>query len=97
MRSKFSAIHREHSPNPRKFYAFCTSVTDTTTTSGIIASGEEQFPKTSLSNVHGMLTQCLILFSALRVLRDYLTWIGLGAIIVRDMVIRQHLKQSKLL
>ncbi|KAF5351154.1 hypothetical protein D9756_008283 [Leucocoprinus leucothites] len=54
MRSKFSAIHREHSPNPRKFYAFCTSVTDTTTTSGIIAS-------------------------------------------VRDMVIRQHLKQSKLL
>lgn len=54
MRSKFSAIHREHSPNPRKFYAFCTSVTDTATTAGIIAS-------------------------------------------VRDMVIRQHLKQSKLL
>lgn len=39
MRSKFSAIHREHSPNPRKFYAFCTSVTDTATTAGIIASG----------------------------------------------------------
>ncbi|KAF8651823.1 hypothetical protein AX16_004648 [Volvariella volvacea WC 439] len=54
LRSKFSAIHREYSPNPRKFYAFCTSVTDTTTTAGIIAS-------------------------------------------VRDMVIRQHLKQSKLL
>ncbi|KIY47327.1 G-alpha-domain-containing protein [Fistulina hepatica ATCC 64428] len=54
LRSKFSAIHREHSPNPRKFYAFCTSVTDTTTTAGIIAG-------------------------------------------VRDMVIRQHLKQSKLL
>ncbi|KAJ6608250.1 guanine nucleotide binding protein, alpha subunit [Mycena sp. CBHHK59/15] len=54
LRSKFSAIHRECSPNPRKFYAFCTSVTDTATTGGIIAS-------------------------------------------VRDMVVRQHLKQSKLL
>lgn len=54
LRSKFSAIHREYSPNPRKFYAFCTSVTDTASTAGIIAS-------------------------------------------VRDMVIRQHLKQSKLL
>ncbi|KAK0215483.1 guanine nucleotide binding protein, alpha subunit [Armillaria fumosa] len=54
LRSKFNAIHREYSPNPRKFYAFCTSVTDTATTAGIIAS-------------------------------------------VRDMVIRQHLKQSKLL
>jgi hypothetical protein len=39
LRSKFSAIHREYSPNPRKFYAFCTSVTDTATTAGIIASG----------------------------------------------------------
>ncbi|KAJ7931299.1 guanine nucleotide-binding protein alpha-4 subunit [Mycena leptocephala] len=38
LRSKFSAIHREYSPNPRKFYAFCTSVTDTATTAGIIAS-----------------------------------------------------------
>ncbi|PPQ70506.1 hypothetical protein CVT24_013276 [Panaeolus cyanescens] len=54
LRGKFGAIHREYSPNPRKFYAFCTSVTDTATTAGIIAS-------------------------------------------VRDMVIRQHLKQSKLL
>ncbi|CAK5272587.1 unnamed protein product [Mycena citricolor] len=54
LRSKFSAIHRESSPSPRKFYAFCTSVTDTATTGGIIAS-------------------------------------------VRDMVVRQHLKQSKLL
>jgi hypothetical protein len=40
LRSKFSAIHREYSPNPRKFYAFTTSVTDTATTAGIIASGE---------------------------------------------------------
>lgn len=39
LRGKFSAIHREYSPNPRKFYAFCTSVTDTATTSGILASG----------------------------------------------------------
>ena len=39
LRGKFSAIHREYSPNPRKFYAFCTSVTDTATTAGIIASG----------------------------------------------------------
>ncbi|KAF6757650.1 guanine nucleotide binding protein, alpha subunit [Ephemerocybe angulata] len=54
LRGKFAAIHREYSPNPRKFYVFCTSVTDAATTAGIIAS-------------------------------------------VRDMVIRQHLKQSKLL
>ncbi|KAI0634833.1 G-alpha-domain-containing protein [Trametes polyzona] len=53
-KSKFSAIHREHSPIPRKFYGFCTSVTDTTTTGGIIAS-------------------------------------------VKDMVIREHLRASKLL
>jgi guanine nucleotide-binding protein subunit alpha len=26
-RSKFGAIHREYSPNPRKFYGWCTSVT----------------------------------------------------------------------
>lgn len=26
-RGKFSAIHREYSPLPRKFYGFCTSVT----------------------------------------------------------------------
>lgn len=25
-RGKFSAIQREYSPNPRKFYGFCTSV-----------------------------------------------------------------------
>ncbi|KAJ7015783.1 guanine nucleotide-binding protein alpha-4 subunit, partial [Mycena alexandri] len=54
LQSKFSAIHREYSPNPRKCYVFLTSVTDTATTGGIIAS-------------------------------------------VRDMVVRQHLKQSKLL
>ncbi|KAH7910678.1 guanine nucleotide binding protein, alpha subunit [Hygrophoropsis aurantiaca] len=53
-RSKFSAIHREYSPLPRKFYGFCTSVTDTSTTAGILAS-------------------------------------------VRDMVVRRHLKQSRLL
>jgi hypothetical protein len=40
LRGKFNAIHREHSPNPRKFYAFSTSVTDTITTGGIIAAGE---------------------------------------------------------
>lgn len=40
LRSKFNAIHREYSPLPRKFYAFTTSVTDTGTTAGIIASGE---------------------------------------------------------
>jgi len=36
-RGKFSAILREHSPNPRKFYGFSTSVTDTSTTAGILA------------------------------------------------------------
>jgi len=53
-RGKFSAILREHSPQPRKFYGFCTSVTDTTTTAGILA-------------------------------------------IVRDIVVREHLKKTRLL
>ncbi|ETW75758.1 hypothetical protein HETIRDRAFT_481224 [Heterobasidion irregulare TC 32-1] len=52
-RSKFSAIQRAYSPAPRKFYGFCTSVTDTATTAGILVS-------------------------------------------VRDIVLRQHLRQSKL-
>lgn len=75
LRGKFSAIHREYSPNPRKFYAFCTSVTDTATTAGIIASGTFY-------------------------LRFHAEWVGLNNfffVLVRDMVIRQHLKQSKLL
>jgi len=53
-RGKFSAILREHSPNPRKFYGFSTSVTDTSTTAGILA-------------------------------------------IVRDLVIREHLRKTRLL
>jgi len=53
-RGKFSAILREHSPHPRKFYGFCTSVTDTSTTAGILA-------------------------------------------IVRDIVVREHLKKTRLL
>ncbi|KAH8116185.1 G-alpha-domain-containing protein [Phellopilus nigrolimitatus] len=53
-RAKFAAIQREYSPKPRKFYGFCTSVTEITTTSGILAS-------------------------------------------VRDMVVREHLKRSRLL
>ncbi|KAA1478154.1 G-alpha-domain-containing protein [Dentipellis sp. KUC8613] len=52
-RGKFSAIQRTYSPAPRKFYGFCTSVTDTVTTSGILVS-------------------------------------------VRDIVLRQNLRQSKL-
>ncbi|KAL4251985.1 P-loop containing nucleoside triphosphate hydrolase [Abortiporus biennis] len=53
-RSKFNAIQREQSPLARKFYGFCTSVTDPKTTMGILAS-------------------------------------------VRDMVMREHLKASRLL
>lgn len=53
-RSKFHAIHREYSPQPRKFYCFTTSVTDVVQTSGILAA-------------------------------------------VRDIIIRQHLKESRLM
>ncbi|KZT36488.1 G-alpha-domain-containing protein [Sistotremastrum suecicum HHB10207 ss-3] len=53
-RTKFSAIQREYSPIPRRFYGYLTSVTDITTTSGILAS-------------------------------------------VRDMIVREHLKQSRLI
>ncbi|VDC03814.1 unnamed protein product [Peniophora sp. CBMAI 1063] len=38
--SKFGAIQRSSSPLPRKFYGFCTSVTDSVTTAGILASGK---------------------------------------------------------
>jgi hypothetical protein len=75
LRGKFSAIHREYSPNPRKFYAFCTSVTDTATTAGIIASGQ---------------SFCLFNYY-------YYFVLMISSIQVRDMVIRQHLKSSKLL
>ena len=81
LRGKFSAIHREYSPNPRKFYAFCTSVTDTATTAGIIASGTFFFLNFIFS-VQSALNNLIILFIFFP---------------VRDMVIRQHLKQSKLL
>jgi len=37
-RGKFNAIQRTYSPIPRKFYGYCTSVTETTTTAGILAS-----------------------------------------------------------
>ncbi|KIK55033.1 hypothetical protein GYMLUDRAFT_62818 [Collybiopsis luxurians FD-317 M1] len=86
LRSKFSAIHREYSPIPRKFYAFCTSVTDTATTAGIIASGTSLFPHP------GSLPACqdyLLICYASRFFH--------GPILVRDMVIRQHLRQSKLM
>ncbi|KAF8716084.1 hypothetical protein AX14_012437 [Amanita brunnescens Koide BX004] len=48
LRGKFSAILREYSPSPRKFYAFSTSVTDTTTTSGIIASVRDMVVRRNL-------------------------------------------------
>lgn len=37
-RGKFSAIQRTYSPAPRRFYGYCTSVTESTTTAGILAS-----------------------------------------------------------
>jgi guanine nucleotide-binding protein subunit alpha len=37
-RGKFSAIQRTYSPSPRRFYGYCTSVTESTTTAGILAS-----------------------------------------------------------
>ncbi|KAH8992659.1 G-alpha-domain-containing protein [Lactarius akahatsu] len=37
-RGKFSAIQRTYSPVPRRFYGYCTSVTESTTTAGILAS-----------------------------------------------------------
>jgi guanine nucleotide-binding protein subunit alpha len=37
-RGKFNAIQRTYSPTPRRFYGYCTSVTESTTTAGILAS-----------------------------------------------------------
>ncbi|TBU61057.1 G-alpha-domain-containing protein [Dichomitus squalens] len=60
-KSKFSAIHREHSPIPRKFYGFCTSVT-----------------------VHSL--------GSRNISADYDFLVA-----VKDMVLREHLRASKLL
>ncbi|KAF8520924.1 G-alpha-domain-containing protein [Hysterangium stoloniferum] len=53
-KSKFQAIQREYSPNPRRFYGYATSVTDRETTKGILTS-------------------------------------------VRDMIVREHLRKSRLI
>lgn len=53
-KSKFQAIQREYSPNPRRFYGYATSVTDRETTKGILTS-------------------------------------------VRDMIVREHLRRSRLI
>lgn len=53
-KSKFQAIEREYSPEPRRFYGYCTSVTDRETTRGILHS-------------------------------------------VRDMIVREHLRKSRLI
>ncbi|KAF8496980.1 guanine nucleotide binding protein, alpha subunit [Gautieria morchelliformis] len=53
-KSKFQAIQREYSPQPRRFYGYATSVTDRETTKGILSS-------------------------------------------VRDMIIREHLRKSRLI
>ncbi|KAJ7034514.1 guanine nucleotide-binding protein alpha-4 subunit [Mycena alexandri] len=76
LRSEFSAIHREYSPNPRKFYAFLTSVT--------VRSPPLPF----------LFTWSAILMRTRA--QDTATTGGIIAS-VRDMVVRQHLKQLKLL
>ncbi|KAG6850077.1 hypothetical protein H0H93_001427 [Arthromyces matolae] len=57
LRGKFSAIHREYSPNPRKFYAFLTSVTDTATTAGIIASVDPESLLTATMTIRDICPQ----------------------------------------
>ncbi|KAI0318787.1 guanine nucleotide binding protein, alpha subunit [Amylostereum chailletii] len=49
--SKFSAIQRAYSPVPRKFYGFCTSVTDSATTAGILASVRDIVLRQNLRHV----------------------------------------------
>ncbi|KAI0026610.1 guanine nucleotide binding protein, alpha subunit [Vararia minispora EC-137] len=50
-RTKFAAIQRASSPLPRKFYGFCTSVTDTASTSGILASVRDIVLRQNLRHV----------------------------------------------
>jgi len=50
-RGKFSAIQRTYSPAPRKFYGYCTSITETTTTAGILASVRDIVLRQNLRSV----------------------------------------------
>ncbi|KAH9989194.1 G-alpha-domain-containing protein [Russula vinacea] len=50
-RGKFSAIQRTYSPTPRKFYGYCTSITETTTTAGILASVRDIVLRQNLRSV----------------------------------------------
>ncbi|KAI0263033.1 guanine nucleotide binding protein, alpha subunit [Gloeopeniophorella convolvens] len=50
-RGKFSAVQRTYSPVPRKFYGYCTSVTETTTTAGILASVRDIVLRQNLRSV----------------------------------------------
>ncbi|KAF8500411.1 G-alpha-domain-containing protein [Russula emetica] len=50
-RGKFNAIQRTYSPVPRKFYGYCTSITETTTTAGILASVRDIVLRQNLRSV----------------------------------------------
>jgi guanine nucleotide-binding protein subunit alpha len=50
-RGKFNAIQRTYSPAPRKFYGYCTSITETTTTAGILASVRDIVLRQNLRSV----------------------------------------------
>ncbi|KAI0290994.1 G-protein alpha subunit-domain-containing protein [Russula brevipes] len=50
-RGKFSAIQRTYSPVPRKFYGYCTSVTESATTAGILASVRDIVLRQNLRSV----------------------------------------------
>lgn len=88
-RSKFSAIHREYSPLPRKFYGFCTTVTVRSFVSVLFMVPEFSSMMQDTTTTAGILASG----KSSVVLPIMYTDI----MIVRDMVVRRHLKQSRLL
>ncbi|KAI9452267.1 G-alpha-domain-containing protein [Russula earlei] len=50
-RGKFSAIQSTYSPAPRKFYGYCTSITEKTATAGILASVRDIVLRQNLRSV----------------------------------------------
>ena len=97
-RAKFNAIHREHSPTPRKFYGFCTSVTVSLV--GLLPN--VPCLKTALGYLFCRKSpQHLGLLLVVRVISSTFSKMHGPRlnirILVRDMVVREHLRKSKLI
>ena len=88
-KSKFSAIHREHSPIPRKFYGFCTSVTVRRKLQETEIQNAQTYHDRTRQQQGASLQQVSSTESPTNHAELSPT--------VKDMVLREHLRASKLL